>query len=168
MKEVWKWIKGFEGKYQVSSEGRVKSFLKTKQGKILAESNDTKNYKIIGLCKKTKKIHRLVAQAFICNSENKPQINHINCDKSDNSVYNLEWVTNKENAKHAINNGIFAFIKGGDSHHNAKINTKIAKQIKYDLLKPNYRGKIKDIQKKFGVSKSIVLAIKNNITWVEA
>lgn len=115
--EVWKDIKGYEGKYQVSNMGRVKSLLKwyplqnryIQREKILKNCTDTKGYLIVKLCfnnEKTCKVHRLVAETFIPNTENKPQINHINGDKTDNRVENLEWCTNQENAIHSHKNGL--------------------------------------------------------------
>jgi hypothetical protein len=115
MNEIWKDIIGYEGFYQVSNLGRVKSceryvkhfkggnrLLKSKPIKI---SSDSYGYKIVCLCKngleKTLKVHRLVAIAFIDSVENKLQINHIDGIKSNNCVENLEWVNNSENMKHA-------------------------------------------------------------------
>lgn len=118
MDEVWKDIDGFEGVYQISNLGRVKSlrrYRKSKLGKnvlieetILNGAVDAYGYKIIGLSKNgkshRKKIHRLIAEAFIPNSENKPQINHIDGDKLNNSIENLEWCTSSENNLHKARN----------------------------------------------------------------
>lgn len=100
--EIWKDIKGYEGKYQVSNQGRVKSlnYNNTTAPKILSLIYDN-GYCYVGLScnSSTKKIgvHRLVADAFIPNPENKPCINHINTVRDDNNVENLEWCTIKEN-----------------------------------------------------------------------
>jgi len=111
MKEIWKDIEGYEGLYQVSNLGRVKSII---TNIIMKPSYCKSNYLKVKLCKngrqKTIQIHRLVAENFIDNIYNKPQINHIDCNKENNRVDNLEWVTAKENTAHAINNGLFVFF----------------------------------------------------------
>ena len=111
MKEIWKDIKGYEGLYQVSNLGRVRSFdkwvkyhygVRLVKGKILSEYNPPNTYKTVILCdanskKKTHRPHRLVAEAFIPNPNNLPQVNHKDEDKTNNRVDNLEWCTNKYN-----------------------------------------------------------------------
>lgn len=101
MEEIWRDIEGYEGLYQVSDLGRVKSLY---TNRILKGSKDAKGYLIVKLCKNSiksnKTIHRLVAQAFIPNPENKPQVNHIDENKTNNMVSNLNWMTSKENNNH--------------------------------------------------------------------
>jgi hypothetical protein len=120
MQEIWKDIIGYEGLYQVSNFGRVKScdkYVKHPKGgqKVLKEkirtlACDKDGYCVVDLYKngvgKMHKVHRLVANSFIENNENKPQVNHINGIKKDNYLINLEWTTSSENQKHAFNIGL--------------------------------------------------------------
>ena len=106
MMEEWRAVPGYEGLYEVSSYGRVKSLKRYKSNnggiplikeRILKPYNDKKGYLNVRLRNKNFKVHRLVAQAFIPNPNNLPQVNHKNEDKSDNRVDNLEWCTAKYN-----------------------------------------------------------------------
>jgi len=99
MEEIWKDVKGYEGLYKVSNFGRVKSLkygmeriLKTGKGSYYLTVSLYFDNKL-----KTAKVHRLVAMAFIENPDNKPFVNHLDEDKYNNNVNNLEWVTHKEN-----------------------------------------------------------------------
>lgn len=107
--EIWKSIKGYEGHYDISSNGRVRSF---KHGvNILVINWKPNGYGFISLSLngnlKYYHIHRLVAHAFIPNPENKPQVNHKDCNKSNNNLSNLEWMTGKENCLHALQNIVY-------------------------------------------------------------
>lgn len=108
MEEIWKDIKGYEGLYQVSSFGRVKSLERVdrigrkKHGKFLKEHINSGGYFNVALyskysVKKYLLIHRLVAQAFIPNPNDYPQVNHIDENKINNNVDNLEWCTSEYN-----------------------------------------------------------------------
>ena len=102
--EEWKTIIGFP-KYSVSSEGRIRNG----EGRILKPYVNHKGYFKVGLYDESghdhkKRVHRLVAEAFIPNSDNLPEANHLNFDKQDNRVGNLEWCTDEQNREHFWNN----------------------------------------------------------------
>lgn len=113
--ELWKDIKGYEGLYQVSNLGRVKSLKYNQQNfeKVLKPNIHKNGYAFCILKGKGKSIHRLVAEAFIPNVQNKPTVNHKNGIKTDNRVENLEWSTYGENLKHAYKTN----LKTSTSNH---------------------------------------------------
>lgn len=111
--EEWRDVVGYEGLYIVSNYGEVRSLGndKGRKEKTMKTHICRSGYEKLDLYKKsqpTKKVyvHRLVAMAFIPNPNNKPQVNHINCDKLDNKLKNLEWVTRSENITHAYATGL--------------------------------------------------------------
>lgn len=110
MKEKWVHeIQGYENieGYKIREDGRVFSCVSGKRKELKGYPN-TKGYLLVDFSSKKRavKIHRVVALAFIENPKNKPQVNHIDCNKRNNSVGNLQWVTNGENQKHAFRNGL--------------------------------------------------------------
>lgn len=109
--EEWKDIKGYEGLYQISNLGNVKSV--PRNGKyctriipLYMSLSDRNGYKAVTLYKNgeraTLSVHRLVAEAFVTNEENKNIVNHINGNRADNRATNLEWVTQSENIRHSF------------------------------------------------------------------
>lgn len=99
-------IKGFEGLYQISDEGRVYSAYSKKYLKL---RKDKDGYLLVNLYKDkkqyTKKVHRLVAEAFIDNPEGKKEVNHIDCQRDNNCVSNLEWMTHRDNVIYQAEQG---------------------------------------------------------------
>lgn len=109
MKEIFKDISGYEGRYQISNYGNVKSlnYQNTHRAKLLHPVKHHLGYLLVHLGgEKIKMVHTLVAEAFIDNPENKKYVNHIDGNKQNNTVWNLEWVTSKENMEHAIRIGL--------------------------------------------------------------
>ena len=108
-KEIWCPIEGYEGLYEVSSLGNVRSlnYNHTKLKKIM-KPREIKGYLIVSLCKDGKQkniaVHRLVAEAFLPNWFDEPQVNHIDEDKTNNNVNNLEWCDSKYNINYGIRN----------------------------------------------------------------
>jgi hypothetical protein len=172
--EIWKDVVGYEGLYLISSKGNVKSkdreifngqghFIR--KGKKLKIMNDRYGYDYVNLyreCKmKSRKVHRLVAESFIENPLKKPQVNHLDGCKQNNSVLNLCWATSKENISHAFKNGLIKPISG-EKHHYAKLSKMDVLDIKDELSKGCYP---KIIAEKHKVHYRTITDIKLGYTW---
>ena len=135
--EIWKDIEGYEGIYQVSNMGRVRSLTRkvwnyTKPGRILRPGAKENGYLHVALSNGSKKekhahVHRLVAAAFIPNPDNLPEVNHKNYDKTDNRIDNLEWCTSRYNKAHFRKS---PYAKNADKK---KTRTLVNKSIQYIL-----------------------------------
>jgi hypothetical protein len=180
MKEVWKDIKNYEGLYQVSNLGRVKSLVRsngitrggrkaTKKEKILKNSKHGICYRGVRLRKDNKTtnfyIHRLVAEHFIPNYHNKKTVNHIDFDTTNNVVSNLEWASYKENIKHAWDNGACnPHGAYGESHGHATLKEKDVVDIyKMFIDNPKYNARL--LALRYQVNTSTIYRIKNKSTW---
>lgn len=164
MKEIWKEVYfidngkvcDYRGLYQVSNLGRIKSLWFNKE-KILKPIKNKNGYLQVYLCKDNKKqhfrLHKLIANVFIENIENKPQINHINGNKTDNRVENLEFCTCSENNKHAFKIGLHKSKKGKDNVCSKKV-------IQYDMQGNFIKewGSTMEIQRELGIRNSCISA----------
>lgn len=176
--ETWKDIEGYEGLYLISNMGNVKSVERSVPNNInggkriiverhLKIGHDFYGYPQVNLhkncIKKTTKIHRLVAKAFIKNNDCNQQVNHINGIKTDNRAINLEWCTSSENIKHAYKTGLRKTGNpkiGGSKNHKAKLTESDVLNIR----KNSYLG-LKILSQWFSVTTSTIHAIINRKTW---
>lgn len=130
--ELWKAVPNWQG-YQVSNFGRVKSFRNDKPQ--ILKPKVSLDYLQVELFKDGKgkkfQVHRLVAQAFIPNPLNKPQVNHLDGVKFNNHVSNLDWTTAKENTRHAVDTGL---VKQGEDRHDTKLTNQQVQYIRDNPL----------------------------------
>ena len=177
--EIWKPIVGYEGLYEISTLGRIKRLEKLVVNKIgsnapflrkfperyVTDSGKSNRYSKVGLLKnkETKyfNIHRLVAEAFIPNPDNKPEVNHIDGIKNNNTVSNLEWCTPRENTQHILKLRRSQSKKWG----NASLSDKQVIEI-LEFLKENTQKGIRVkhglhayIGRKYGVSRKVIINI---------
>lgn len=173
-KEIWKDIPNYEGYYQISSFGRVKSLERviitnTKKKQVVKECI-RKNVLIKGYCRvvflnKQKRqnmpVHRLVAISFIENSLNKKYVNHIDGNKQNNNVSNLEWVTASENTTHSYRLGL-NYKTMTENHHSAKLKNRDIPNI----IKLSKNGiKQTEIAIIYKVSPSVINSIIRGRNW---
>ena len=162
-KEQWKDIKGYIGFYQVSEFGDVKSLkrvvtakndsIKKNKEKILKHGISNDGYRVVSLSKKgvikSHRIHRLVAQAFIPNPLNKPLVHHINGDKLCNIIWNLEWVTAKENRLYYIDEISNKYIRKENKfikNRNGKNAQELIKVYDIAMLRSGYTFRVEEIK----------------------
>lgn len=167
---MWKPIKGYEGRYEVSDDGQVRSMTRaehlsdgrarTRKGRQLVLMTKRTGYQCVNLYKdghmKTHLVHRLVADTFIPNPEQKPEVNHINGDKHDNRAVNLEWVTESENIRHAFRTN----LKSGNGR-GGKLSSEQIRQIR---TCPDSQ---RIIAERYGISRSMVGLIKQRKAYKE-
>lgn len=187
--EVFKDIEGYEGLYQVSNKGRVRSLDRLDvrsngtngsnrmlKGALMKVGVSKGGYGMVTLYKNRKKttfiVHRLVAIAFIDNPDNKRTVNHINGIKTDNNSKNLEWATHKENSQHGWDTGLITpshnNINGnaqGEKHHGAKLTVKDVRFILGNVRTNGGTMSQRELGRHFGVSQSAVYHIVKRNTW---
>lgn len=170
MREVWKFIEGYEGLYEVSNYGKILSLArKDSRGanvsqRIMKQNKNKKGYLSVGLCKDRFQIpcrvNRLVAEAFIPNPENKPEVNHKDGVKDNNRVENLEWVTHQENIDHAVKNHL---IPRGEDSHKTNLTDRDVSRIRDYLKDGSYS--IKQIAAIFNTTQKAVSLISLGKSW---
>ena len=163
MTEQWKPVKGFEGKYIVSNFGNVMSIPRTYTNKLgreytvggftLVKHDDTNGYDKVWLGDSVmKSVHRIVAEAFVPNPNGVSEVNHIDGNKKNNCALNLEWVTHKENIKHALETGLI-----GDCAK--KATPDIVRAIRAEYIPNDRKHSTTAIAKKYGLSAGYVWKI---------
>lgn len=175
MVEVWKDIEGYEGIYQVSNLGKIKSLYRKvfySDGRTYTYKEKVLNWNImkkVNRCyvhlyknseRKAMLVHRVVALAFIPNPNNLPEINHINGITTDNFVSNLEWITHSENMKHGFRTGLIN--NTGVLHGNNIYNEDQIRRVKKYLLESKGQA---EIERLTGVGRATVYEIKKGRQW---
>lgn len=171
MEEVWKDICGYEGYYQVSNLGRVRSVdRKDRTGRSLqsiirSQSYDKYGYAILGLYKngkmKTKKVHRLVAKAFVDNPNGFPEVNHKDENKKNNNANNLEWCTTKYNLTYGHR---LDAVRGTNSN-TVKLTEDQVREIRKIYIKNDPVYGQSALGKRYGVSHTNIGDIVKNKSW---
>ena len=165
-------VKGYEGRYKILENGDVVRLIKgsrNKDGnKVLKHWLDKDGYHTVTLWKDRKpkqfRVHRLVAEAFIDNPNNLPQVNHLDGNKNNNAVTNLEWVTLERNIRHAFEIGIY---KRGEERGNSKLTNDEVRWIRKNYIKGSRTVGAKPLARKFGVTETCIYYIVRNITYKE-
>lgn len=140
--------------YDILPDGRI---LNKRWNRYIKPQPNNKGYGRVQLCGKFYFVHRLVAEKFIPNPNNLPQVNHIDGDKTNNCIENLEWVTNQENRDHAIKNGLHL---QGEKCSWSKLTLENVKYIR------NHREiSRKELSELFGVAISTIKDIQNGHSW---
>lgn len=140
--------------YEITKDGDV---INKKTGKKRKPQHNQKGYQTLMLAGKGYLIHRLVAEKFVPNPENKPQVNHIDGNKDNNCFTNLEWVTNSENRQHAVKEGL---IVSGEKCSYSKLNWE-----KVNFIREHKEFNSKELAKMFDVSPSHIRSIRQNKWW---
>lgn len=171
--EVWKDVPGYEGLYQISNYGRVKSLARKSSGKrpidqIIKQVKDAYGYYTVGLhnakggiASHTVKVHRLVAMVFVQNPNNLPEVNHKDEDKTNNHADNLEWCTTKYNLTY----GHRLDCARGERNKKHKLTEEQVLEIRRIYKKGDLKYGQSALAKMYGVSHPSIASIVKNKTW---
>lgn len=153
------WAK-YSDNYEISSDGHVRN---TKTKRILHEFVGTDGYLRSQFDGKTRLIHRAVAQTYLKNPNGLPEVNHIDGNKTNNSVKNLEWCTRNHNLKHAYDNGLR--IAKGSHNARAKLTEQDVKYIREHYIPRNKKFGALALAKQFGVAPQTISAVNTRQNW---
>lgn len=170
MSETWRPIKGFYGFYEVSNRGAVRSLDRVVDhsngrarrvfGRTLRQSLNAAGYPVVTLCDDprhiTIRVHRLVAAAFLANPQNLPMVNHLDSNRQNNAVENLEWCDALHNMRHAARAGR---VRRGETHSSCKLSDEIVRQIRQSPLNHEVCAR------KFGVTPGMIGHIRSRRNW---
>ena len=178
MNYIWCDVLGYEGIYVVSECGLVKSldhnvydsnnnFVRIQKGRLIKQQKTNKGYLRVSLSKNGKKfttgVHRLVLISFKGFDENKQHVNHIDGNKENNHLFNLEWVTNQENQIHAIENNL-TNPNLAEKHHNSKLTNEQIKEVRHLNKIKKYRNI--DLANMYNISAAAMSKILRNKTYI--
>lgn len=174
-KEEWRWVDGFETRYEVSNLGRVRSWFTCrntlrKQPRVLKPWITNVGYPVVGLSAPEVKerflVHRLVAQAFVPNPKEKPHVNHKDSNRANANADNLEWVTRSENQKHACK---FGYLRPptlrGEQSPNSKLTDDKVREIRRVYRFGSKDANQRVLANRYGVDQQVIWAIVTRKTW---
>ena len=163
--EIWADIEGYERLYQISTKGRIKSFYKNK-ATILKQNISGYGYLRVHLCKNKEVtnfyVHRLVAETFIPNPKNLPEVDHLDGNKLNNCVENLRWVTSSENKKAAIKSGA---TKTGTKKSSSKLTADDVRYIRSKYIPYDREYGANALARKFNVDLVCIQHVINRVTY---
>lgn len=173
--EEWRWIEGFDGRYEVSSLGRVRSHFTCRntlraQPRVLRAWKNNAGYPIVGLNSPTTRrrflVHRLVATAFVPNPDCRPHVNHKDSDPGNSSAGNLEWVTRSQNQQHAYRFGRLRVPRHrGERHPHSVLTEAQVLEIRRIYRCGSRETGQKSLARRYGVNQDTIANIVHGRTW---
>lgn len=168
---IWKTLE-YQGntfdRFEVSTDGQIRNSKTQKIYKTFVNKNGYEQICVSLGCqnkKKVFKIHKAIAETFISNPENKPEVNHKDGNKLNNNVFNLEWMTSSENTRHAYDNGLANARRGTDNPW-AKLTEEDVRYIREHYIPYDSVYGARALGRKFGVNKNSIVAIANGKAYV--